>query len=72
MFSLSSLSIIEVLSSKLIGVAFKLLIFFLLFSLWNIISDKMLQMYLDFSPTVLCRNLWGTEAACFALHWCPW
>lgn len=32
MFSLSSLSIIEVLSSKLIGVAFKLLIFFFFFA----------------------------------------
>lgn len=62
MFSLSSLTIIEVLSTKLIVVAFKLSFFFFLFCFFLFVAclllDKMLQMYLDVSPTVLlCKNL---------------
>lgn len=62
MFSLSSLTIIEVLSTKLIVVAFKLSLFLFCFCFFLfvacLLSDKMLQMYLDVSPTVLlCKNL---------------
>lgn len=63
-FSLSSLSIIEVLSAKIV-VALKqsFLFCFLLFSLSVLLSDKMLRMYLGISPTVLlCENLERIEA----------
>lgn len=51
MFSLSSLSIIEVLGTKLIVVAFKLSVPFCFFPFVAcFLLDKMLQMYVDVSP----------------------